>query len=301
MGIGMIIEEILREAAKAGASDVHITVGIPPKMRVNGSLAAMNFPRVAAKDTLEIMLGTMNEKQRGRFEESGEYDMSLSIPGGGRSRIHLYKQKGCVALAVRMIDQQALSPELLGIPEEVMDLCEKRSGLILATGPAGSGVTTTLAALVDRINRCREAHIVTLEKPIEYLHQHKLSMIEQREIGTDCETCAAGLRAAGREDADVIMIGELREPEAIAAAVNAAGTGRLVLASMHALNAADAIACMIDSLPQSEQKQMRRRLAQVLEAVVSQYLEPSVNGRRRVAQFQAAFADEALRRLIRGE
>ncbi len=301
MGIGMILEEILQEAVKAGASDVHITVGIPPKMRVNGSLSTMNFPRVVAKDTLEIMLGTMNEKQRGRFEESGEYDMSLSVPGGGRSRIHMYKQKGCVALAVRIIDQRAAAPELLGLPENVMDLCEKKSGLILATGPAGCGVTTTLAAMVDRINHCREAHIVTLEKPIEYLHQHRLSMIDQREIGVDCETYAAGLRAAEREDADVIVIGELREPEAVAAAVNAAGTGRLVLASMHALNAADAIACMIDMLPQHAQKQMRRRLSQVLEAVISQYLEPSVNGRRRLAQFQVDHVDDALRRLIRGE
>lgn len=297
----MIIEEILQEALEAGASDVHITVGIPPKMRVNGSLSTMNFPKVVAKDTLEILLGTMNEKQRELFEEKGEYDLALSVPGGGRSRIHMYKQKGCVALAVRMIDKQAASPDMLGIPESVMNLCEKESGLILAVGPAGCGVTTTLAAMTDRINQCRETHIITLERPIEYLHQHRLSMINQREIGVDCETYADALRAAEREDADVILIGELCGSEAIEAAIAAAGTGRLVLASMHALNAADAVAYIIDAFPLSAQKQIRRRLAEVLEAVISQYLEPSVNGRRRIAHFQVDFADDALRRLIREE
>lgn len=289
----MIIEEILQTAQNEGASDVHITVGIPPKMRVNGSLITMNFPKMMAKDTLEIMLGIMTEKQRGRFEERGEYDMAFSLYGIGRYRVHMYKQRGNIALAVRIVSHEVPSPEALGIPDPLVKLCEKNSGLILAVGPSGCGKTTTMASLVGRINQYREAHIVTLEEPIEYVHQHKMSMINQREIGADSETYAAALRAVLREDSDVIFIGDLREPEAIDEAITAAETGHLVLATMHTLTVKDTISYILESFPQHRQQQIRRRLDGVLKAIVSQRLLSGANGRGRNAVFEVTYADDA--------
>ena len=181
------IEEILREAKNAGASDVHITVGIPPKMRVNGSLVTMSYPKFMPADTTEMLLEIMNETQRELFEGRGEYDMSFSIREMGRYRVNAYKQRGSVALAIRLVGTQIPSAEELGLPESVADLYNRKRGLVLVTGPAGSGKSTTLAAIIDMINTYRDAHVITLEDPIEFLHQHKMSMVNQREIGLDSE------------------------------------------------------------------------------------------------------------------
>ncbi|MBD5459084.1 MAG: type IV pilus twitching motility protein PilT [Lachnospiraceae bacterium] len=293
------IEEIMRTAKEAGASDVHITVGIPPKMRVNGNLVTMNFSKMLPADTLEILLEIMTESQRERFEDRGEYDMSFSIPELGRYRVSAYKQRGSVALAFRLVGTQVPSPEALGVPESVISLYERKRGLILVTGPAGSGKSTTLAAIIDKINNNRDAHVITLEDPIEYLHQHKVAMVNQREIGSDSQNYANALRAALREDPDVILVGEMRDFETISAAITAAETGHLVLSTLHTIGAASTVDRVIDVFPPHRQQQIRVQFADVLEAVISQQLIQTMDGRGRVAAFEVMHANHAVRSLIR--
>ncbi|MCM1156207.1 MAG: PilT/PilU family type 4a pilus ATPase [Roseburia sp.] len=296
-----LIKEIMQAAAGEGASDVHITAGLPPRMRINGHLHSMNLPKMTAKDTLEIVLEMMTEQQRRVYEEYGEYNMSFMIQGIGRCRVSVYRQRGQTALSLRLISLQIPSCAELGIPESVLELYDKEAGLILVTGPAGSGKTTTLASLIDKINSSREVHILTLESPIEYLHKHKLAMVNQREIGQDSLSYAAALKAALREDADVLMIGEITDAETIEAALLAAETGHLVLTSMSALGAADMLERIVDAFLPHKQQQMRRRFANVLQAVVFQQLKPSHDGRGRVASFEVLEVDEEKRMLLKGE
>ena len=293
------VEELLRTAKEAGASDVHITVGIPPKMRVNGKLIAMNYPRMAPADTLQALLEIMNETQREKFEERGEYDMSFSIPELGRFRVNAFKQRGTVALALRLVGTRVPDVKELGIPESVVDLYTRKRGLILVTGPTGSGKSTTLAALIDTINKNREAHVITLEDPIEYLHRHDKSMVNQREIGLDTESYANALRAALREDPDVILVGEMRDFETISVAITAAETGHLVLSTLHTLGAASTVDRIIDVFPPHQQQQIRVQFANVLEAVISQQLIPRADGQGRVAAFEVLHANYAVRNMIR--
>ena len=298
------IKEILLYAKNEGASDVHVTVGIPPKMRVNGELVSMPFERMLPADTMELLSGIMNETQRDRFEELGEYDMSFSIPEMGRFRLNAYKQRGSVAMAIRLVGTEIPSAESLGIPESVVDLYEKKRGLILVTGPTGSGKSTTLAALIDKINNNREAHVITLEDPIEFLHHHRLSMVNQREIGLDSHNYAHALRAALREDPDVILVGEMRDFETISVAITAAETGHLVLSTLHTLGAASTVDRVIDVFPPHQQQQIRVQLASVLEAVISQQLIPlnegvTHHGQGRVAAFEVLHVNHAVRNMIR--
>ena len=293
------VEELLRTAKEAGASDVHITVGIPPKMRVNGKLIAMNYPRMAPAHTLQAVLEIMNETQREKFEERGEYDMSFSIPELGRFRVNAFKQRGTVALALRLVGTRVPDVKELGIPESVVDLYTRKRGLILVTGPTGSGKSTTLAALIDTINKNREAHVITLEDPIEYLHRHDKSMVNQREIGLDTESYANALRAALREDPDVILVGEMRDFETISVAITAAETGHLVLSTLHTLGAASTVDRIIDVFPPHQQQQIRVQFANVLEAVISQQLIPRADGQGRVAAFEVLHANYAVRNMIR--
>lgn len=294
------IEDILKTAKEAGASDVHITVGIPPKMRVNGNLITMdNYPRMLPADTLEVLLNIMSETQREKFEEKGEYDMSFSIPEMGRYRVNAYKQRGSVALALRLVETTVKSPKELGVPDSVIDLYQRKRGLILVTGPTGSGKSTTLASIIDKINNNRDAHVITLEDPIEYLHQHKMSMVNQREIGLDSGSYANALRAALREDPDVILVGEMRDFETISVAITAAETGHLVLSTLHTIGAVSTVDRVIDVFPPHQQQQIRVQLANVLEAVVSQQLIPTADGHGRVAAFEVLHANHAVRNLIR--
>ena len=293
------IEEILSAAKEAGASDVHLTVGIPPKMRVNGNLITMNYPRMLPADTLDVLLSIMTEPQRDRFEERGEYDMSFSIPNVGRYRVNAYKQRGSVAMAFRLVGTKVPAPEELGVPVSVVDLYQRKRGLILVTGPTGSGKSTTLAAIIDKINNNRDAHVITLEDPIEYLHQHKMSMVNQREIGLDSESYANALRAALREDPDVILGGEMRDFETISVAITAAETGHLVLSTLHTIGAASTVDRVIDVFPPHQQQQIRVQLANVLEAVISQQLIPTADGRGRVAAFEVMHGTAAIKNLIR--
>ena len=293
------IEQIMRVAKDAGASDVHITVGIPPKMRVNGKLITMDFPRMLPNDTMNVVTQIMSEIQLARFEERGEYDMSFSIPELGRYRVNAYKQRGSAAVALRLVGTQVPSPEVLGVPESVINLYERKRGLVLVTGPTGSGKSTTLAAIIDKINNCRDAHVITLEDPIEYLHQHKLSMVNQREIGLDSQSYANALRAALREDPDVILVGEMRDFETISVAITAAETGPLVLSTLHTIGAASTVDRVIDVFPPHQQQQIRVQLANVLEAVISQQLIPTYDGKGRVAAFEVMHTNHAVRNLIR--
>jgi len=293
------IEEILRAAKEAGASDVHLTVGIPPKMRVNGNLITMDYPRMLPADTLEVLVNIMTEVQRERFEERGEYDMSFSIPNCGRYRVNAYKQRGSVALAFRLVGTVVPSPEELGVPESVVELYQRKRGLVLVTGPTGSGKSTTLAAIIDKINNNRDAHVITLEDPIEYLHQHKMSMVNQREIGIDSNNYANALRAALREDPDVILVGEMRDFETINAAVTAAETGHLVFSTLHTTGAAETIDRIIDVYPPHSQGQIRSQLANSVVGIISQTLVPTADGKGRCAALEILAATDAIRSMIR--
>jgi len=264
------VVELLKTAKEAGASDLHITVGIPPKMRVNGKLITMEYQRLTPGDTMQAILEVMNEQQRNRYEEKGELDLSFSVPELGRFRVNAYKQRGTSAMAVRIVGTSVPSAKSLGIPESVVDLYSRKRGLVLVTGPTGSGKSTTLAALIDQINKNRECHVITLEDPIEYLHRHDKSMVNQREIGLDTENYTNALRAALREDPDVILVGEMRDFETISVAITAAETGHLILSTLHTIGAASTVDRIIDVFPAYQQQQIRVQFANVLEAVISQ-------------------------------
>lgn len=293
------IREMLGIAKDAGASDLHITVGVPPKMRVNGHLITMDFARMLPPDTEQLISEIMDERQRARFEEKGELDISFAIPELGRYRVNAYKQRGSIAIALRLVGTEVPSPEVLGVPQSVIDLSQRKRGLVLVTGPTGSGKSTTLAAIIDKINNTRECHVITLEDPIEYLHKHKMSMVNQREIGLDSQSYANALRAALREDPDVILVGEMRDFETISVAITAAETGHLVLSTLHTIGAASTVDRVIDVFPPHQQQQIRVQFANVLEAVISQQLIPRADGLGRVAAFEVLHANHAVRNLIR--
>ena len=295
-----VIQDILRQAKDQGASDVHVTVGLPPKMRLNGKLIPMEeFGKMLPPDTLAIAQEIMNEKQQEKLEENGQHDMSFSIPGVGRYRLNVFKQRGSVAMAFRVVASEIPSAESLGIPETVSALYQKKRGLVLVTGPTGSGKSTTLASIIDTINNNREAHVITLEDPIEFTYQHRMSIVNQREIGTDSNSYANALRAALREDPDVILVGEMRDLETISTAITAAETGHLVLSSVHTIGASNTVDRLIDVFPSHQQQQIRIQLASVLEAIVSQQLIPAVDGVSRIAAFEVLQANSAVRNLIR--
>lgn len=268
-------------------------------MRVNGHLITMEYDRMLPPDTLKLLDQIMNEQQKEKFLKEGEHDMSFSIPNLGRYRVNAYKQRGSVAIALRLVGTQVPSPEVLGVPDSVIDLYQRKRGLVLVTGPTGSGKSTTLAAIIDKINNNRECHVITLEDPIEYLHQHKLSMVNQREIGLDSQSYANALRAALREDPDVILVGEMRDFETISVAITAAETGHLVLSSLHTIGAASTVDRVIDVFPPHQQQQIRVQFANVLEAVISQQLIPKADGSGRVAAFEVLHSNHAVRNLIR--
>lgn len=295
----LILEEILSEAMRAGASDLHITVGASPKMRVNGKLVSLSYPKFMPEDTLEMLISIMTETQREQFEKQGEYDCSITDRELGRFRVSAYRQRGCVALAFRLMGIQIPKAEELGIPDSVMEWYQKETGLIIVTGLSGSGKSATLAVLLDKINSMRESHIITLESPVEYLHEHKQSIVEQREIGADSRSYPAALEAVLREDPDVIFVGEMRDLETIGEVITAAETGHLVLVSMPVQGTVTAIERMIDLFPTYRQQQIRLRLANVLQGVVSQQLLPNERNKNRVSAFEVMQVTSEIRTLIR--
>ena len=252
-------------------------------MRVNGELLDLDYPRLMPDDCEKIVLSIMNERQLAMFKENGELDFSFSIPQVGRYRVNVFRQRGSVACAMRIVGTEVPKPEQL----------------VLVTGPTGSGKSTTLASLIDRINDERNAHVITLEDPIEYLHSHRKSMINQREIGIDTQSYAKALRSALREDPDVILVGEMRDLETISTAITAAETGHLVFSTLHTIGAAATIDRIIDVFPPHQQQQIRVQLATVLEAVISQQLVPLERKKGRVAAFEVMHGTVAIKNLIR--
>ena len=293
------IEELLKIAKEYEASDVHITVGVPPKMRVNGRLMDMNYPKLMPGDTSAIIAQILSQRQADILEEKGEVDFSFSIPQVGRYRVNAYKQRGSMSAAIRLVGTQIPRPEELGIPQSVINIYKKKRGLVLVTGPTGSGKSTTLASVINTINEKTENHVITLEDPIEYLHSHKKSMVNQREIGLDSNSYASALRAALREDPDVILVGEMRDLETISTAITAAETGHLVLSTLHTIGAASTIDRIIDVFPPHHQQQIRVQLAMVLECVVSQQLIARDGVKGRVAAFEVMHNTVAIKNLIR--
>lgn len=295
----MRILDILQVAVDAGASDVHLTVASPPIMRVNGKLVRMNEERLLPEETLKIIRDMLTEDQIIAFEKKGELDFSYSNAGLGRFRVNIYKQRGSYSMALRVVALTIPSMDDLKLPVILKELAMKQRGLILVTGPTGSGKSTTLAAMIGHMNAVRNDHIMTIEDPIEYLHKHDKSVINQREIGNDSHSFANALRAALRQDPDVILVGEMRDLETISTAITAAETGHLVLSTLHTIGAAKTIDRIIDVFPPHQQQQIRIQLASVLEAVVSQQILPKADGNGRVAAFEIMIANPAIRNLIR--
>lgn len=295
----MNLMEILNEGIKRDASDIHLTVGLPPMYRIYGKLIPRDDSRLMPADTLDLTRQALNETQFKKLEEMGEIDFSYSSPGKGRFRVNAYRQRNSYGLALRIIPVEIPSMESLGLPHVVGELARLPRGLILVTGPTGSGKSTTLASIVDQINSERNCHILTLEDPLEYLHRHNKSIVNQREIGNDSLSFRNALRAALREDPDVILVGEMRDLETISIAITAAETGHLVLSTLHTLGAAKTIDRVIDVFPPHQQQQIRVQLASVIQAVISQQLLPKMDGDGRVAAFEVMVATPAIRNLIR--
>lgn len=293
------MEELLREAKKRKASDLHITVGVPPILRIFGELQYLEHEKLMPEMTEKIIESIMNSKQKEHFEQYGEVDFSFSISTIGRFRVNAFKQRGSKAAAIRLVDSKIPDPATLGLPSSVIDLYTKKRGLILVTGPTGSGKSTTLASLIGQINKTTSCHIITLEDPIEYLHSHNKSIINQREMGLDSMGYANALRAALRQDPDVILVGEMRDLETISIAITAAETGHLVLSTLHTTGAVSTIDRIIDVFPPHQQQQIRIQLAGVLQAVVSQQLIPTTDNKGRVAAFEVLHINQAIRNLIR--
>lgn len=293
------IKEILTVAKENKASDIHIAVGIPPKMRVHGDLMNMNYPVLSKIDADTIVKSTMNERQLEILDEKGEVDFSFSLASVGRFRVNVFKQRGALSAALRLVNTIIPRPEDLGVPPSVVNLYKKKRGLVLVTGPTGSGKSTTLASIINMVNENLPGHIITLEDPIEYLHSHKMSTVNQREIGMDTLSYENALRAALREDPDVILVGEMRDLETISIAITAAETGHLVFSTLHTIGAAATIDRVIDVFPPHQQQQIRIQLAMVLEAVISQQLMPTADGQGRVAAFEVLHSTPAIKNLIR--
>lgn len=295
----MNLIDIVNLGTERNASDIHITVGIPPTYRIYGELVQIEDKPLSPFDTKELTMQALDEKQFRILEEKGELDFSYSNPGVGRYRVNAYKQRGSYGMALRIIPMEIPSMEFLGLPKIVKDLAKLPRGLILVTGPTGSGKSTTLASIIDQINRERNCHILTLEDPLEYLHKHNKAIVNQREIGSDSLNFANALRGALRQDPDVVLVGEMRDLETISIAITAAETGHLVLSTLHTLGAAKTIDRVIDVFPPHQQQQIRVQLSTVIQAVISQQLIPKTDNNGRVAAFEVMVSTPAIRNLIR--
>ena len=293
---------LLQEMVQKGASDLHVTAGVRAKIRVDGELRDSSIDYVLKpKDTLQIAYSILTEQQKKRYETEDELDFSFGVQNLSRFRGNVFKQRGCVAMAIRQIPYEITSVDKLGMPPILATLADRPRGLVLITGPTGAGKSTTLAALVDKINRERRGHIITIEDPIEFIHRHQRCMVNQREVGADTQSFTRALKYALRQDPDVILIGEMRDLETISAALTIAETGHLVLATLHTNSAAESINRIIDAFPSHQQSQVRAQLSFVLEGVITQMLLPKAKGRGRVAAAEVMICTPAIRAVIRDE
>jgi twitching motility protein PilT len=296
------LRSLLEEVIEREASDLHITAGERAKIRIDGEIVNSNIDYVLTpKDTLQLAYSVLTENQKKRFELEDELDFSFGIQNLARFRGNVFKQRGCVSMVIRQIPFTIRTFADLGLPGVIARMAEKPRGLVLVTGPTGSGKSTTLAAMVDKINRERAGHIITVEDPIEFIHRHQSCIVNQREIGTDTKSFANALKYALREDPDVILVGEMRDLETIQAALTIAETGHLVFATLHTNSAAEAINRIIDVFPSHQQSQVRAQLAFVLEGIVTQCLLPKARGRGRALACEVLVISPAIRALIRDD
>lgn len=296
----MTLPDLLATMRHLGASDLHLTVGSPPQVRVNGLLQRLDGqPTLTPELTRALAFSALSQSQQRGFEERWEQDLAFGVEGIGRFRCNIFLQKAAVGAVFRLIPEAIPTLEALGLPPVLGRFADRPRGLVLVTGPTGSGKSTTLAAMVDRINTSRRAHILTVEDPIEYLHPHKQSLVSQREVHSDTRTFANALRGALREDPDVVLIGEMRDLETMEAAMTLAETGHLTLATLHTNSAAQTVTRIIDAFPSWQQPQIRTQLSLVLEGIVCQALVPKANGMGRAAALEILVATSAIRNLIR--
>lgn len=291
--------EILNKAIKMNASDIHITTNIPPTLRVDGTLMPICDKPLSANDTKKIVQYVMSDEEYKEFIRVGELDFAYNVPHLSRFRVNTFFQRGNHAMVMRLIPTNPPSLDELKMPEALKDFSDLNSGLILVTGPTGSGKSTTLAAIINEINNKKSKHVITLEDPIEFIHQNKRSIINQREIGRDTKSYASGLRAALREDPDVILLGEMRDLETISAAITAAETGHLVLSTLHTLGAAKTVDRIIDVFPPHQQNQIKLQLSNILCGIISQQLLKKIDGKGRVCATEIMVATPAIKNLIR--
>ncbi len=296
------LRTLLEEMIVRGASDLHLTAGERPRLRVDGDIVPGSVEQVLTpKDTLGLAYSVLTENQKKRFEIDSELDFSFGIQNLARFRGNVFKQRGCVAMVLRMVPFNILTFEDLGLPPVIAQLAERPRGLILVTGPTGSGKSTTLSAIIDKINKERKGHIITVEDPIEFIHNHQNCIVNQREVGTDTQSFSSALKYALREDPDVILVGEMRDLDTVASALTIAETGHLVLATLHTNSAAESINRIIDVFPSNQQSQVRAQLSFVLEGVITQTLLPKATGRGRVMAAEIMVATPAIRALIRDD
>ncbi len=296
------LRALLEEMIEKDASDLHITAGECPKLRIDGDIVSASLSEpMTPKDTLQIAYSVLTENQKKRFETEDELDFSFGIQNLARFRGNCFKQRGCVGMVIRMIPFQVRTFKELGLPPVVAKMADRPRGLVLVTGPTGAGKSTTLAAMIDKINKERQGHIITVEDPIEFIHRHQSCIVNQREVGTDTKSFANALKYALREDPDVILVGEMRDLETISAALTIAETGHLALATLHTNSAAESINRIIDVFPATQQSQVRAQLAFVLEGVITQTLLPRAKGRGRAMAVEIMVATPAIRALIRDD
>jgi len=296
------MHDLLTIMIERGASDLHITTGTPPQIRLHGKLTPLTqFERLTPQDTQRLAYSVLNEGQKQKFEEDNELDLSFGIQGLARFRCNVYRQRGAVASAIRVIPIKIRTFYELGLPTIVEQLADRPKGLILVTGPTGSGKSTTLAAMVDKINNERTEHIMTIEDPIEFVHNHKKCLVNQREVFSDTQSFKNALKYILRQDPDVVLVGEMRDLETISAALTIAETGHLTLGTLHTNSCAQTINRIIDVFPTSQQSQVRAQLSLVLEGVLSQQLIPTPDGRGRVMSLEIMVTTPAIRNLIREE
>ena len=297
----MHLNQILKQAIEEQASDVFIVAGLPASFRKNGMICQLGEERLLPNDTavlLEEIYKQAGERDMRELHQSGDDDFSFAIPGVSRFRANIFRQRGSLAAVIRVVRFELPDASQLNLPDVIMGIAKLTRGMVLVTGPAGSGKSTTLACIIDEINKNRNAHVITLEDPIEYLHRHKKSVVTQREIATDTDSYVSGLRASLRQAPDVILLGEMRDHETISIAMTAAETGHLILSTLHTLGAANTIDRVIDVFPPNQQQQIRTQLSMVLDAVVCQQLVPTLDGGERPV-FEIMFLNNAIRNMIR--
>ncbi len=299
--MSMSLPDLLKTTFELGGSDLHLAAGSPPQVRVNGHLQRLDHAPLTPDVLKALAYSVLTDAQKKKFEETWELDLAFGLRDVGRFRANIFNQRGSVGAVFRLISERIKSLEELGLPPVLSTLADRPRGLVLVTGPTGSGKSTTLAAMIDRINQQKPAHILTIEDPIEYLHPHKMSLVNQRELFADTKSFSLALKAALREDPDVVLVGEMRDLETMEAAMKLAETGHLTLATLHTNSAAQTVTRIIDAFPSHQQAQIRTQLSLVLEGIVCQALLPKASGEGRVAALEILVANPAIRNLIRDD